>query len=238
MSLTCAELITETKALIGRAGDTDYITDERVLRWINDAQREIAEKCIGLECLERKNTTSVDTTQKLSYALADWTFDVTVDATTTNRVCHVKAMYYLDGNESHQLVFKPKDEFDAEIIDPTNSDFDPWYKPERFTRRGDYVELYPLCASAYCNKNLRLDAYIYPPDFTGSASTRSSIIDNADKGLIAYAILEAWKHIGGQTGDANAIKWSLVWDKWLEDFQAQNDNLHAWEANIYGDYVY
>jgi hypothetical protein len=103
MALGLTELIDEVKAAIGRDTDTTLITDTRVLRWLNKAQEDIAEKCPGLTALDFKNTTSVDFTDgQLEWPLSDWTSGLTsnvagTDNTTSNRICHLYGAYFSKG---------------------------------------------------------------------------------------------------------------------------------------------
>lgn len=237
MSLSLPELIDEVKELMGRGDDSVVITDARVLRWLNDAQKDIAEKCPGLQCLEMKNTSSVDTTQKLEYALADWTSSVvtpsdTADVSTENRICHIWNVWYIDGNESRQLHFKPTDEFDTDRADPTHDDYQT-YKPDQWTRRGSNLEIRPLCSCSYCDKDLRIDCGVYPREFTATDSTEASVLDDADEGLILYAQSRAWSYCGGdRAAQEAATKWAQYL-AWQEDYKNANGVMHEWYANIY-----
>lgn len=238
MSLTCNELITEIKDLLGRSGDNALITDDRVLRWLNDAQREITKQCPGLHSLYIKNTTSVDTTQTLRWALADWTSSIstpsgTSDVTTESRICHIYNLYYVDGNQSQKLNYLPVDEFDENVIDPTSTDYAQWSKPNKYTRRGNYLEIYPLCATSYCDKDLRLDAGVYPRDFTITSSSQKSVLEDVDEGFVSYCCYKASSYIGGSSGDSDATKWWLVFSDWLEKYRNKNDIMYEWEATLY-----
>ncbi len=227
-ALTCDELIAEVKDYIGRPTDTALITDTRVLRWLNEGQREIAEQVPGLTELEMKNLTSVDFSENSAYAMADWTSHLT-DVTTSNRIAHIKDAWYIDGADSYRLKFYPTDDFDDNWPDPTNSDFQA-FRPSSYTRRGDYIEVAPICATTYCDKTFRLDAYVYPTDFTATDSTHTSDLDNCDEGLINHAVWKAWAAIGRID---NAVSWKNRWDSWLDDLQANNDKMTSWIPNIY-----
>ena len=231
MALGCNELIDEVKAAIGRDTDTVLVTDARVLRWLNKAQEEIAEQCAGLTALDIKNTTSVDFTEVLSYALSDFTSSLD-DITTANRICHIYSAYYLDGADSIRLQFMPLDDFDGEYPDPTHSDFSP-DKPKYYTRRGGNLETYPLCSTANADTDFRLDGSVYPVDFTASDSTALSSLDHADDLLIAYAVFKAWAYIGKAEP---AQLWLSKFNGLLEDYKRRNDVLHEWDANLYGVY--
>ena len=232
MALGCTELITEVKAALGRETDTALITDARVLRWLNKAQEDIAEKCTGLLALDFKNTTSVDFTHTLSYPLSDWTSSLT-DNTTTNRICHIKAAYYAFSAESRRLQYLPLSEFDNQFIDATNVDFSTT-EVSLFTRRGNSIEIAPGCNTENADKDFRLDGSLYPPDFTFTDSTAYSALDNADDLLIAYATFKAWTYIGKKE---DAQGWLSMYNGLLEEYIERNNKLDEWDANLYGVWI-
>jgi hypothetical protein len=238
MALGLTELVDEVKACIGRDDDTTLITDARVMRWLNKAQEDIAEKCAGLIALDFRNTTSVDFTHARSWALADWTSSITTplggaDVTTSNRVCHIKSAYYCFSSSSHKLQFIPLSEFDDQYIDMTNVDFTS-KEPRYFTRRGNNLEIAPGCSTTEVDKDFRLDGSLYPPDFTATDSTALSALERADDLLIAYAVFKAWAYIG-KKDDAQA--WLAKYNGLLDEYKERNDILHEWDANIYGEFV-
>jgi len=237
--MTGAELETEVQNIVGRESDTVLITDARCTRWLNQAQRMIAEKCPGVHELGFKNTTSVDFTQSLSFGLAEFTVG---DDTASNHVCHVFGVHYLDGNESRELVFTHTDQFDSIRSDPTHSDYG-FDKPFRWTRRGNNIEILPLSACAYCDKDMRLDGDFYPREFTTNDSSESSLND-ADEGLILFATAKAWKAIGDEVRAQRTMREFTNPDPrggedfgWLEDYKRQNDELHEWDGGWYSDEV-
>ena len=231
MALGCSELIDEIKSALGRDTDTELITDTRVCRWLNKAQEEIAEQCPGLTVLDMKNTTSVDFTVSLSFAMSEFTSSLS-DITTSNRVCHIYGAAYIDGNESQHLQFMPQDDFDSDYLDPTSTDFAQG-KPKYYTRRGNNIEVFPICLTANCDKDFRLDGSVYPIDFTAADSTALSSLERADDLLIAYAIFKAWTYIGKAEP---AQLWLAKFNGLLEEYKRKNDVLHEWNANIYGVY--
>ncbi|MDD5533073.1 MAG: hypothetical protein PHC52_09775 [Syntrophales bacterium] len=231
MAYTAQELIDEVKIRCGRTGDAETVTDARVLQWLNDAQEVICENVPGLPALQMKNTTSVDTTQVLQYALSEWTSPLD-DVTTESRICQIWGLYYVNGSESQAIQFMSNPRFDAYRIDPTHSDFG-FGMPEYWTRRGGYIEMVPLSACDYCDQDLRLDGQVYPPDFT-TGSTESSALDRADEGLILYATAQAWSIIGGATGDVQHGVYLQKFSRWLEDYRFQSNNWREWDLNIYG----
>jgi hypothetical protein len=232
MSYTCQELIDEVRAQIGREEDTVLITEERVLRWLNDAQDEICEQIPGIHELELKNTDSVDFTTTLSYPLADFTSHL-ADVTTENRICYVWDIFYKNGADSYRIDFTPTDEFDTMVIDPTHTDAE-LSRPQYWTRRGNSIEMIPLCLTEWCDKDIRLDGCVYPINFTGVDSTQVSSLKKADEGLISYAVYKAWVAIGNSE---NASMWMGKFNAWLTDYRDKNNVMHAWDANLYGGYV-
>jgi hypothetical protein len=237
MALTAAELQAEVRAAIGRTNDTDLITDARIIRWLNEAQRTVAERIPGILQLRFKNTTSLDFTEQLVYNLSDVT---TVDPTTTNNICHLYGLKFLDGQESRNLLFTHTDEFDNAWPDPTHPDI-PAGKPRNWTRRGDTVEIMPISQCSYWDKDMRFDGDRYPVDLTVD-STEISEIPDSDEGLTEYAIARAWNYIGDQgKSSIHDLKFSNPMPNteqkigWLEKYKDQNDSLHAWDGNLYSD---
>lgn len=231
MALTGDQLTDEVKDFVGRSTDTELVTDARVARVISAGQVKIVEKCPGLHSLTFRNTTSLDTTQTLRYAISDIT--TVGDASTDTWPCRIWDAWYLDGNESIHLIFAHTDEFDTEYPDPTHSDFNPDL-PKHWTRRGNNIEIYPLCATAYCDKDLGFAGDFYPRDLTTN-STKVSDISGADEGLIMYGIAEAWAMIGNPASILKSQAWHNKFNTWLEDFKEQNDTLHEWDGNLYSD---
>lgn len=227
MALSGAELISEVKALVGREGDTVLMDSTRVRRWLNEGQRKITEACPGLNCTYFKNTTSVDTTVVRSYAVTDWT----VGDSTNQEICHVLDMWYLDGNDTEKLIYLPIDEFDSEFPDFTHTDFNA-DQPMYWTRRGQYVEVAPRCATAYCDKDLRMDGNFYPDEITETASTHLLDLSNADEGVIRYAVAQAWGAIGKED---KYILWQQKFNDWLENYRNNNNLMPEWGNNLYGD---
>jgi hypothetical protein len=240
MALGLTELIVEVKSALGREDDTTLITDARVMRWLNLAQRDLAEKIAGLESLDFKNTTSVDfTAGKLEYPLSDWTSSLTSnvagdDGTTTNRICHVYKAFYVDGSgTSYEMQFMPQDAFDSHYIDPTDPNY-VWGQPEYYTRRKGNLEIFPVCSTEEDGVAFRLDGSLYPSDFTAEDSTAQSSLNEADDILIAYAVYKASAYIGdGET----AASWFGVYSGLKDDYSTQTYKLTEWDANIYGPWI-
>ena len=227
------ELLTdEIREIVGRPGAaaSGVITDARVTRWLNEAQTEIVDKCVGLHGMSFKNTTSLDTTAVLKYAIADITVG---DTSVEDAVCRVTDVWYLDGNETRQLQFMMTDEFDEQWPDPTHSDI-PLTIPSAWTRRGVYIEIMPLGVTAYYDKDLRFDGDRYAGDLTTNDAAGSDIT-GADEGLIAYGAWKAWGAIGGPKATLEELKWKRNWDNWLDDFRDQNDDLDEWDGKMFGD---
>jgi len=223
-----AALTDEIQALCGRGGDTELITDARVARWLNEAQRQIAEKVPGLHELTFKNTTSFDTTATLRWPIAEITSGL-ADVTTEKRVAHVFSAWYLNGNETKLLHYMPVDEFDCQWPDPTNTDT-PLTICKAWTRRGNYLEIMPLCLTEYHDDDLRFDIGVYPIDITDALS---SSLDDADDGLIAYGVWKSFVAIGSERATDAAI-WKSTFMEWLENYKDQNDTMHEWDGFWYG----
>ena len=227
--MTGQAIIDEVQAVCGRTGDTVLITDARVTRWLNEAQRIIAERVPGLHELTFKNTVSLDTTVQLSWPLSDITSGLS-DTTTANHVVHTFATTYLDGNETRKLTYQPVDEFDCIYPDPTHSDM-PHTQPTMWTRRGNNIEIMPLCLTAYCDKDWRFDVGFYPVDLTVNSTSESDLKD-ADDGLIAYATWKSFVAIGAEKATDAAV-WRTEFYNWLDDYKGQNDTMHEWDGNWY-----
>lgn len=229
MALTGEQLTDEVRAIVGRdsTSDVGVITDTRVARWLNEGQKKIVDECVGLHGMSFKNPTSLDTTVTLAYSISDITAG---DSTTDYSICRITDVWYLDGLNSYQLEWMATDEFDVLYPDPTHSDVAKT-KPTHWTRRGGTIEMFPLCLTANCNKDLRFDGDHYAGDFTTNDASASDI-SGADDGLIMYGTARAWEAIGDQ-------KASFIWDKkfdmWIDDFRAQNDDLDEWDGKMFSD---
>ena len=229
MALTGENLVDEVQVACGRTGDTVLITDARITRWLNEGQRVIAEKVPGLHELTFKNTTSLDTTVQLSWPLSDVTSGL-LDDTASNHVAHTFKVTYLDGNETRSLTYQPVDEFDCAYPDPTHTDI-PHTQPVIWTRRGNSLEIMPLCLTEYCDKDWRFDFGFYPVDFTTNDSDTSDLND-ADEGLIAYAVWKAFVALGAERATDAAV-WRTEFYGWLEEYKDQNDTMPEWSGNWY-----
>ena len=240
MALGLTELIVEVKAALGRETDTVLVTDARVLRWLNKAQEDIAEKCPGLTALDFKNTTSVDFTDgKLEWPLKDWTstnstaLSTDTDNTTENHICHMYAAYFDATYSQHKIQYIPLDDFDRRYIDPTIEN-NALGEPRVFTRRGNNLEIFPVCSTKEVDQNFRLDGSLYPSDFTATDSTAYSGLERADDILIAYAVFKSWSYIG-EVDSAQA--WLAKYNGLLQEYKTRNDTLHEWDANVYGEWI-
>ena len=235
-SLTCAQMIDEVQALTGTTDpDEPLATEARITRWLNDAQRYIVKKCPGIESLMFKNTTSVDITQSLAYEIND----VTGGDFTTQDIAHIWDVWLLNGSDSRHLHYLPTDEFDALYPDPTSSEI-PISLAQHWTRRGGQIEIMPLSACAFCDKDLRFDGDFYPRDFTEDSSAYSDISMSVHEGLIFYAVAKYYQASG--QSDVKALKaWKDFYNAdprdeesmgWLDDFIASNDRMEAWDGNF------
>ena len=241
MALTGEQLVDEVQALVGRTENQVLIDDTRVTRWLNEAQRTIAEKAPGLLALTYKNTVSLDTTAQLKWPLADITGAFTYDATTTVGICHIYGVQYLDGAQSMPLRWVHIDEFDKTWPDPTNSDT-PTGQPTWWTRREKaYIEIMPIGPTAIHDKDWRFDVQFYPCDLTTNTATTSKL-DDADDLLIAYGVWKAWDAMGQLN---SAALWKKKFSNpdpmpgedfgLLEDYIHQNGRLDMWDGNLFSD---
>ncbi len=231
MALTGAGLIDEVQAVTGRTASGEALADAtRCARWLNEAQEKIARDCKDLECLSFDNRDSIDTTQTLRYPISDITVG---DASDLERVNRVFDVYYLNGLESRKLTYMFVDDFDTEYPDPTHTDV-PKDRPTHWTRRGNNIEIFPLCQTAYCDDDLRFVGDFWPHDLS-AADTTYSDISGGDEGLIAYAAWKIWNAIGGNQATLEALKWKKTFNDWLSDFKDENEVLHEWDGNMYGE---
>lgn len=240
--LTCSEMIDEIQARVGRGSTSavGIVDDTWCTRRINECQRHLIEQVPRMRSVSFKNTTSLDTTGTTLYAISD----ITIGDVTDNRACHITDVWYLDGNESRKLDFVPVDEFDALHPDPTHAD-EHFDRPRIWTQRGNtYVELYPYCASAYWDKNLRFDGDYYPAEFTTNDPS-SSDISRADEGIILYGVWKAWQAIGAGNPSvaAEIVAARKAWTNpspaygepvgWFEQFKDKQESMIAWDYNFY-----
>lgn len=225
MALSCASLAAQVQALCGRTGDTELVCVTQIARWFNEAQADIVNRCPGLHAMTFKNTTSHDTTQTLRYAIDD----ITAGDYTTQVISDIWDVQYLDGQNSCQLHFVHTDEFDAQWPDPTHSN-SPFGKPHYWTRRGKYIEITPVCATGYCDKDLRFDGDFHAREFTSADSSRYSDLSQADEGLTDYALSKAWRAIGDIQ---RAVDYSISYEAWLDQYKADNDRLNCWGGGMY-----
>lgn len=235
MAKTGAQLTDSVQTNVGRLEDPVLIDNTLVTEFLNEAQRKIADEIPGMHSLTFKNTTSFDTTQVLQYNIRDITVgDLTpVDFgdTTANTVNRIFNVHYLDDNESRRLTFVHTDEWDK-ISDPTNVNLLPFTRANSWTRRGDFVEIRPICLTENCDNDLRFDGDYYPTDFTTETACKSEL-RKADEGLVFYATSRAWGAIGGES--INEAKWLAKFNAWLEDYKQRNDDLYEWDGDIFSD---
>ena len=239
MSLTGEELTDEVRALVGREGSTGgaVITDVRVTRWLNEGQEDIAEEVLGLNKLQFDSTTLALVTDDISYAITDLTYG---DATDEG-VVDIFYVWHLDGANSIELDYKPTDEFDELLIDPTHSDHSG-DRPTRWTRRGDNIEVAPRPSSAYNGDALKVFGQRYPREFTTNDASYCEL-PNADDGLIFYATAKAWGAIGGPEGIAESRRYKKMYTNpnppptedygWLQDYKDKHARMESWSWNLY-----
>jgi hypothetical protein len=214
--MTLTELITEVQALTGREDDTVLITQARVVRFLNDAQDVIARACVGHLDLETKDADAITiATGTYSYSFA----------AITPAVLHLLDAYYMDGAQSYKLCYRDTADFDEDYPDPTVYSG----TPSEWTRRGSSIEVYPLPTSAENGKYIRLNYTKAPTAFSVSSLSASCTMTDADKGLIYYAVSEAFRAIGGHQAEADDYKkWFY---EWLGDYRKLKDGLYCCESN-------
>lgn len=227
MPMSCASMAAQVQALCGRTGDTELVCLTQIAKWFNEAQRDIVNRCPGLHAMTFKNTTSLDTTQSLRYSLND----ITGGDYTEQVISDVWGVSYLDGQDSRKLSFVHTDEFDAQWPDPTHAD-SVFGKPRHWTRRAKNIEIRPVSACSYCDKDLRFDGDFHAREFTTADTTRYSDLSQADEGLSNYALCKAWRSIGDTR---KAMDYSVQYEAWLTQYQADNDRLDSWGGGMYED---
>lgn len=229
MALTGAELVDEVQVLVGRRSGQVLVDNTRVTRWLNEAQKKIAEECPDLDCLHFTNSASYDTTETILYPVNEITLGL---CSTAETVCYITDVFYLDGNETRKLEFIHPDVFDEEYPDPTHTDI-PKSRPTHWTMQADLsggsVKMMPFCLTEYCDKDLKFEGTIYPRDFTTEDGSVSGIKD-ADDVMIAYAVWKAWGAIGDTEEE---LKWSAKFNGELERIQTQSSRYHSWDGNIF-----
>lgn len=216
MALTLSELITEVQALTGREDDTVLITSARVTRFLNEGQDEIARACIGHVDLETKDAdaiTLVTGTYSYSYAAI------------SPAVLHLWNAFYMDGTSSCEMLYRDTEDFDRDYPDPTQYDG----QPVEWTRRGSSIEVYPRPTSAENGKYIRLDYAKKPTAFAVASLSATCTMTDADKGLIYYAVSEAFRAIGGHQAESDEYKkWFY---EWLGTYRQDKDGRYMAEGN-------
>ena len=239
MSLSCENLVDEVQAIIGRPDDTELADTTRVTRWLNEAQRIVAERIPALRPLMVDNT-SLTTDQQLSYNLVDLTVGdetaVTMADTTVSVINRIFSIGYVNGANSQWLRYTHIDEWDK-VVDPSSSDFGEG-TPFRYTRRANTIEILPI---ADATKTLRIIGDRWPVDFTTN-STEASELERADEGLIMFAEAKAWRAIGDEARHnirmkqfSNANPGYNEEFGWLEEYARRENELHGWDGNLYSD---
>ena len=223
--LTGAGINDEIQALTGRTTDTVLLTNARISRWANEAQRKIIEEVPGIDSLTFKNISSLKCiSDQYKYAVND----ITVGDVSSQKPCHLFGVYLMDGNNSYKLSYIPIDEFDSMYPDPSHTDFEP-DKPTVWTRRGAYIEVFPRPSTTYVDYTIRVDGDFYAEEFS-TDDTEASDITDADDGIINYCMARAWEAIGD---DAKSVACDVRFNNWLTRYKDQNDTLHEWEGQIF-----
>jgi hypothetical protein len=214
MALTLAELITEIQCLSGRTGDTVLITSARITRWLNEAQDAIVRVCVGHLDLETRGSLA---------ALVSGTYQYPLSAVSPS-VQHVLDIAYIDGTQSKPLDYIDTDQFDDDYPDPANSGITGI--PCQWTRRGQYIEVYPVPGSAEATKVVKINYTKKPTAFAVASPSAVCSMLECDNGLIWYALAEAWVVIG--QNDAEVVKYRVLFKNWLEDeYRPYKDGLYG-----------
>ena len=250
-TLTCEKLVDEIRDLVGRGGSDDQgtITDTRVTRWVNEAQKRIAQESPGLPELDFRNPaigeattafTHTLVTDQISYAIGDLTFagGAEYNDLTDEKVIFISNVWHIDGANSLKLTFLPVDDFDRFGIDPTSSEVST-DRPVRWTRRGMNIEVSPRPSSTYNGDGLRIDGMRTPQEFTTNDAT-SSELNDVDEGIILYGVAKAWQSIGDEA------RWDIWMRKftnpepistqtigWIERYRDDYARMESWDANIF-----
>jgi len=230
-ALTGEELVDEVRALTGRDDDTVLCTTARILRFLNTAQEKITKACPGLPCRYVEDISGwqcVTTSNQFSLAsLADGSW---VPA-------HVHEVWYRNGSQGHQMDFMPKDEFDENYPDPTDTDDYSPGKPVRWTIKGQAMHVAPFPSSDYkaaalgeATGHFRVVYTAFPMDLSNNSTV--SDLSQADEGLIMYAVAEAWGAIGKE--DKRAV-WKQKYQNWLAEYFDDYATMSAWDNNILTD---
>lgn len=244
MSLSCDNLIDEVQAITGRVGDTELVDVTRTTRWLNEAQRIIAERVPDLRPLH-VDIQSWCTADQLAYDCVDLTVGdetaVTMADTTVSVINRIFSIGYVSGADSVWLRYTHIDEWDL-VVDPSSTDYGSG-KPFRYTRRANQVEIRPIADSGNQNVPLRVTGDRWPTDFTTN-STEESELERADEGLIMYAEAKAWRAIGDEARHnirmkqfSNANPAANEEFGWLEEYERRENELHGWNGDLYGDEI-
>jgi hypothetical protein len=216
--MTLAELIAEVQALTGRENDTVLITSARIIRWLNEAQIDIARICSGHINLETSDPDAIT-------LVAD-TFSYSIAALNPS-LLHLLKAYYMDGSQSRELSYTDTDTFDTAYPDIASL---AGAIPQEYTRRGNTIEVFPKPTSSEAGKYIRLDYTKRPTAFsTGSLSATCELAD-ADQGLIYYAVSEAYKAMGNKQDMALVYRnpqGTGHYDIWLSDYRKNYDGLYG-----------
>jgi hypothetical protein len=244
MPLTGSQLIDEVQAQTGRPGDTELADATRITRWLNEAQRKIADGAPALRPLMTK-IQSWCTADQISYNIVDLTVgDETASSmadtsvSVTNRIFNIA---YVDGRDSQRLNYTHIDEWDK-LVDPTSSDYGTG-KPFRWTRRANTVEMLPIPDSGHQGVAIEVVGDRWPVDFTTNSSAVSEL-ERADEGLIIYAEAKVYRAIGDEARHnirmkqfSNANPSGNEEFGWLEQYARRETELHEWDGDLYSDKI-
>ena len=205
-------MITEIQHLTGHVGDTDLVTTARCARWLNDAQLDIIEHCVGHLDLEYKHPTAI--------TLEDGVYSYSL-ASLSPALMHFLRAYYIDGANSEELDYKSTEDFDLDYPSPLDGSEGP---PTKVTRRGNTIEIYPVPSASEAGKYLRVDYTKRPTAFVTTNLSAVCDMSDADAGLIYFAVSKAFKAIGGEKLSESERYYQYYLD-WRDTYRETKDGL-------------
>jgi len=218
MAKTCVQLISRVKQLIGRTGAVNVNTldiDNIILDALNDAQVQIVRQLPHISDLQVKDTTTLDTVQdQYEYSLSGF----------SPAIAHLQNIWILNGTSSRRIKYLHKDTFDRQWPD-VSAVAASW--PDYYTRRGNTIEFNCPISSDCAGLDVRVDYCKWAAPFTDTASTQTSELVNADRGLILYAWSDTLRVIArGNQGVLAAANEKRAWfDEWLDEYADYHDML-------------
>jgi len=206
-------LITEIQLLTGRVGDTEIVTSDQCVRWLNRAQLDIANACNAHINLVHKHDTAITlVADTYSYSIAS----------LSPSLLHFLKAFYIDGTNSKKLSYVRTEDFDLAYPNPLSQSTGI---PDEVTRRGMSLEVYPVPTSSEAGKYLRADYAKRPTAFTTSDLTALTDLTDAEEGLVFYATSKAFKAVAGEVLAESDRYWQYYL-AWLEGYRQE------WDGNL------